>query len=145
MTNMILRQSLEAALDVDRTLREWALSRLNLSHRAHVQHIDPASLQDWGFTPDGSAMFALVENRGDMIGLHIVPALAELPSGLGNDTAQRAQAMMQANAPVPHVNTRIALIAPPALVRRCWQAAREFPYWIDFDAFTKRQIDQRAA
>lgn len=145
MTNMILRQSLLAALDVDQALREWTFTRLNLSHRASARQVNLAELHSWGFDDDHSDLFAIVDNHGDAIGVHIIPALSELPSGLGQKATLRAKQMMQSAAPEAHVNTRVALIAPPALVRRCWQSAREFPYWIDFDAFTKRQIDQRAA
>lgn len=143
MTQMILRQSLIAALQLDRTLHDWVMTRLNMSTRATIRFYDPHQLGTFG--DDACSIFGLADNLGDPVGVHIIPMLSEIGDNDGSAAMDHALAMQDAAVPVAHSSVRVALIAPPALVRRHWHAARAFPYWIDFDAFTKRQIDQRAA
>lgn len=144
MTEKILQQAMMNALNIDRDLSQWFLSSVNLSHLAVADFQATDDLDKWGFdtTP---GMFSIADNRGTKVALHILPILRELGDGMGKHAISRANAMKKINAPEPHDDHRVILVAPASLVRHHWHAAREFPYWIDFDIFTKRQIERCAA
>lgn len=145
MTEQILRSALHHALKLDPELSEWFMTRLNMSHRAHAHFIEVSEIAEWGYDEEGSDMFAMVDNRGHNVALHLCPVLRNLDIGLGQAASSRARKMQEANAPTRHESHRVVLIAPAGLVRQHWQAAREFPYWVDFDALTRRQLDRSAA